>query len=570
MKWHLKFKISRMAVGAFVSILLIVIVFILIRFIGAPNKLFTKGNKTNETSTKIGLLLDSAHVVLNHNPTKAKELIKEGNALVIKNGVDSLLPKIHYAQGELAIQQSNYPKALQHFLDAKRTLEENPSKNENTQIAYAQTLNQLSRVYFSLERTDKALEYLQHSLSIYKSMNRKEDVANTLRNMGGIYFKEQKFEKALDAYERVLEYYEKTGKQEGIQVLYSNLGAVNLILERPDKSIVYLNKAEEKIRDSFAINTKSQKLSKELSKVLYNKACYFYEVNETDLYSEYLIKSIKALDTFYAPAEAHDPLLNLHEVYYKDAAYEKAYKTLLKFQEVRDTLYNIESNKQIAELEVQHELFREQQAYEREKRKTERQYWMALAGLMLILLLVLTFLNRQKVKIINAEEERKRLAENKKQLESHIDTQKEVLSQKEGEVRRLASQIVEKNENILSLEEQMEQINTSARKHLNQQKINDLIKNTRESQDLETDRKQLLLSLEQSSALMFEKLDSDYKGLTDRQKHLAALVKYGFTAKEISVLFNISHKSVQTAKYRLKKVLKLPSSQDLEVFLKAY
>lgn len=564
------FKISWVHAGVFTGIMLLILCFIAIRFMGASHKFFTEEDKINETPTKIIQLLDSVQAVMNYDPVKAEAMIKKGNALAIRNGWDSVLPKIQYTQGEIAIEQSNYAKALQHLLSAKKALEKNTEKNVSTQVTYAQTLNMLSRVYFSLERTDKSLEYLQHSLSIYKSMNRNADVANTLRNMGGIYFKEQKLEKALDAYEQVLEYYESTGKSEDIQVLYSNLGAVNLILERPDKSIGYLEKAEMKIQEAMLIDINNQKLPKELSKVLYNKACYYFEMGQADLYSEYLLKSIQALDTLYAPAEAHDPLLNIHQFYFEEKAYDKAYEALLKLQEVRDTLYNIENNNQIAKLEIQHELFREQQVFEQHKRATERKYWMALAGLMLILLLVLVFSNRQKIKIINAEKERKRLAENKKQLESHIDAQKVVLSQTEKEVRRLAFQIVEKNENILGLEDQMEQINTSARKHLDQQKIINLLKNTYESQDLETDRKQLLLSLEQSSALMFEKLDIDYEGLTDRQKHLAALVKYGFTAKEVSILFNISHKSVQTAKYRLKKVLKLSTSQDLEIFLKSY
>jgi len=69
---------------------------------------------------------------------------------------------------------------------------------------------------------------------------------------------------------------------------------------------------------------------------------------------------------------------------------------------------------------------------------------------------------------------------------------------------------------------------------------------------------------------MYTKLESDYPGITLRQKHLASLIKQGFSAKEIAILFNISHKAAQTAKYRLKKVLKLESKQDLDTYLRNY
>lgn len=524
----------------------------------------------NTANQKVNAILSTVDSLEQSNPTRAIELLLEAEEIAETAHLDQLRPLVSMAQGELYFTQTDYPKALQHFLQAKNSYNQTQIKAAKTQLEYANCLNQISKVYFSLDRTQKALGYLKESLSLYQNLEQPEKIARTLRNMGGIYFKEGQFEKALNAYQKALVYYESVDSAQEIQRLYSNLGAVNLIQGDKEKSIIYFELAENKINEHLEVDPNNESLAKELSMVLYNKACYFNDIGQPDRYAEYLEESHRVLGDIYAPAEAHDPLFNLHQLHRERGEYVEAYDYLLQYQSARDSLFNIENNKKIAELEIQQELFAEQQAFEHKKRKSERRYWISLASLMTLLLLVLAYSNRQKIKIINTEKEKQRLAENKKLLETRLSSQEVNLSKKESEIRQLVAQIVEKNKNISTLQHHVDQINNSVQKHLSQNKINKLIKNTRESQDLEADRKQLLLSLEQSSVGMFQKLENDFTGITDRQKHLAALVKYKFTAKEISVLFNISHKSVQTAKYRLKKFMMVPSDQDLDTFLQNY
>lgn len=189
---------------------------------------------------------------------------------------------------------------------------------------------------------------------------------------------------------------------------------------------------------------------------------------------------------------------------------------------------------------------------------------------MLILLFILVYINHQKNKIILAERERSHLVRAKKTLESEIEVKDAILLGKEIEMKELAVRIVDKNRRLTTLQEHVDQINTSLINQVNHDKIHDLLRANRDIEEIEEDRKKLLLSLEQTSIAMFERMERDFKGITERQKQLAALVKHGFSAKEISILFNISHKAVQTAKYRLKKQLELQAEDSLETFLKDY
>lgn len=328
--------------------------------------------------------------------------------------------------------------------------------------------------------------------------------------------------------------------------------------------------AEDELQLAVSKDKDNYSLIKDLSQVYYVKSIYYYMVENQDLYGTYLHKSLEVLGDDYSPAEANAPLFTLHKFYSKKEDYKNAYTYLLQYQNVKDSLFNLKNTNRIHQLEKEHELYKKQRTHELEKRDTERKYWIAVAALLVVLLLIMLFLNHQKRIIIKAAEEKKRLTTIKSTLENEISAREKVLIKKEKEVRSLASKIVLKNQSINSLQNHVAKIDQSLRKDISHKKINDMIKSSRDAEDIEKDREQLLLNLEQISIAMFEKLDDEYKGITMRQKHLAALVKQEFTAKEIAILFNISHKAAQTAKYRLKKVLKLDGDQDLDAFLKKY
>lgn len=60
-----------------------------------------------------------------------------------------------------------------------------------------------------------------------------------------------------------------------------------------------------------------------------------------------------------------------------------------------------------------------------------------------------------------------------------------------------------------------------------------------------------------------------FPNLTDNEKRLATLIRLNFASKEISTLMNISPKSVEIARYRLRKKLQLMERENLTDFLKS-
>lgn len=65
----------------------------------------------------------------------------------------------------------------------------------------------------------------------------------------------------------------------------------------------------------------------------------------------------------------------------------------------------------------------------------------------------------------------------------------------------------------------------------------------------------------------FKKLEQRYPELTPQERRLAALLRLNLSSKEISGIMNISPKSVDQGRYRLRKKLTLQKKKNLSLFL---
>ena len=63
------------------------------------------------------------------------------------------------------------------------------------------------------------------------------------------------------------------------------------------------------------------------------------------------------------------------------------------------------------------------------------------------------------------------------------------------------------------------------------------------------------------------KLEDRFPDLTDNEKRLATLLRLNFSSKEIATFMNITSKSVEIARYRLRKKLDLKAGENLTQFL---
>ena len=127
-----------------------------------------------------------------------------------------------------------------------------------------------------------------------------------------------------------------------------------------------------------------------------------------------------------------------------------------------------------------------------------------------------------------------------------INQQKEVLTSVQSEII-----------NIIKLEEPEKIINS----------LKQLTSEVKTRIDLSDDWYQIKLHFEKVHPEFFQKLISEFPGLTVNELKLCAYTKLKFSNKEIGRLLNINSSSVQVSRYRLKKKINFPEEVNFDDFI---
>ncbi len=95
----------------------------------------------------------------------------------------------------------------------------------------------------------------------------------------------------------------------------------------------------------------------------------------------------------------------------------------------------------------------------------------------------------------------------------------------------------------------------------------DLQNTLRRTLQQDKDRDILQLIISEKSELFFIRLRKKYPNLTNSEERLAALIRMDLSSKEIASVLNISVKSVEMNRYRLRKKMQLGAKVNLAKFI---
>lgn len=76
------------------------------------------------------------------------------------------------------------------------------------------------------------------------------------------------------------------------------------------------------------------------------------------------------------------------------------------------------------------------------------------------------------------------------------------------------------------------------------------------------------MNVEKVNQDFFNKLDQNFPELTINEKQLCGLIRLNLSTKDIASIKNISPKSVEMGRYRLRKKLNLAPKEELSAFLR--
>jgi len=194
---------------------------------------------------------------------------------------------------------------------------------------------------------------------------------------------------------------------------------------------------------------------------------------------------------------------------------------------------------------------------------------------MLLLLMLTVFLG---VRFKNKKEEFKKNEEiflvNEKLSQAKLESQQkestrlaEELERKNKDLTNFALDIARKNEFTKKMNEEVKKLKATSKLDEKDKILQDLIFKTTNHLKINADFEHFQTNVENVNHQFFESLTKAYPNLTTNEKHLCGLIRLNLTIKDISLIKNISPKSVEMNRYRLRKKLHLDSDVDLNAFL---
>ena len=272
-------------------------------------------------------------------------------------------------------EQGSSDKALSYYLKARNINEEN-----NYESGLSDCYTNIGIIYFEKEEFDKTISYFLKALKINKEVGDEKEISASYNNLAIIYQNQKDYDKAISYYLKSLKIDKKYGDKHGISLLYGNIAVLNI-------TIVDSTHLSEKEEIDY------------LNKVVY--------------YAKKSYKIATEIDVLPLQQEASFTLMN---AYTKSGDYEKAVKFAKINMTVKDSMFNDEKTKELANIEAKYKYDKKKIiddvntekiiAIEKEQQEKQKIISFSIAGVLVLVVLFLIFVfirlritRRQKKKI---------------------------------------------------------------------------------------------------------------------------------------------------------------------------
>lgn len=292
-------------------------------------------------------------------------------------------------------RKGNYNEAMKLYFEALE-VEEKLGNEKGIAEAY----NNIGVVYYYLQDIDKTLEYLEKSIEIEERLGHTELIKKGYNNIGALYDYRGKYQQALTYYQKAYTLSQTLNDKAEMSLNLNNIAVAYYKMKDFEKAEMY--------------HQQSLALKQELGD--FRGAAYSYHnfaaVNEA-------LGNINEAEAFYLKALQIAIDKNIKEVqsktyeslsalFSRQKQFDKAIDYLHKHIAVKDSLLSEQKTKAVAEIEAKYErkkneneiLQQRAQIAEQELSlaKKNRQIFIIVAFSLLLLFVIYTFYNQQKIK----------------------------------------------------------------------------------------------------------------------------------------------------------------------------
>lgn len=309
----------------------------------------------NNKARELAQTLGNATLSIEAACRTVRNYIHEGDYTLARKQLDTLLTlskKTSNIIGEglcyrylaqIKMFEGDYPKATEFYLEAQRKWEEsrNPKK-------MALGYSDLGTINYYRGQSKVAIDYYSKSAKINEEQHWDEGLAGDFNNIGLVMLESGEYDEAESKFKQALGIHKRLNRQLALCQIYNNLIKLEHARKNISKAILYSDtvlKISEEMGDLSEIGTAYSNLSELYRSNKQPRRCIAYALKALDIATgqkDYLLQSYVYNNLAYAYNDLH--------------LGDSAFEYLTQFRAVKDTLLNLETTKQIVELEKKFEL----------------------------------------------------------------------------------------------------------------------------------------------------------------------------------------------------------------------
>ncbi|OFX18398.1 MAG: hypothetical protein A2033_04345 [Bacteroidetes bacterium GWA2_31_9] len=256
----------------------------------------------------------------------------------------------------IALNYSNqgyFDKSIEYYLKSIKIKTDLADKD-----GIGWTLNNIGEVHRKQKNYNKALEYYNNSYNIFNEIEDKKGIAANLNNIGLLKFETKSIDSALFYVKKALLISEEANLKKLISQCYTNLGSIYSTLSNYDIGIEYYFKSykiAEELKDGEAIATVLYELGNLYIKKSVSVTSKIDKINLLKLSDEYISKSINVAKELNLKLIVNGSALQLFRINKELNNFEKALNYADLFIITKDSMFNEEKTRAIADMETKYE-----------------------------------------------------------------------------------------------------------------------------------------------------------------------------------------------------------------------
>ncbi|HKL18610.1 MAG TPA: tetratricopeptide repeat protein [Halalkalibaculum sp.] len=303
-------------------------------------------------------------------------------------GLKTNIAQSYSSFGRMYQQVGNYTEALHYYFRALRINEELDRK---LGISIAKT--NIGNVYLNTEKFDDALTYFEEALTIDQANDDREGILINTLNIGVAKQKKGLYDEALKDFRSALSIAEELGYKRDEAILLGNIGSTLRQQGNLEQGLTYLFL-------SLSIRNENN----------YDNAHTLNDISASYLELEDYVQAESFARQAIESSQNSSDLNQLKEAYYNyskalegQGSFESAFAAMSLYDSAKDSLFSLEKQRQMDELEVIYETEKNEQeikllTLEKETAEFRRNTYLASGLALTFILMLLYYGQRQKSK----------------------------------------------------------------------------------------------------------------------------------------------------------------------------